>query len=39
MVAVFVTAILGALLLLAWRRDQSTEALGWWGIGYLLGAA
>jgi diguanylate cyclase (GGDEF)-like protein len=39
MVAVFVAAILGALLLLAWRRDQSTDALGWWGIGYLLGGA
>ena len=39
MVAVFVTAILGALLLLAWRRDQSTDALGWWGIGYLFGGA
>ena len=31
LVAVFVTVILGALLLLAWRRDQSTGALGWWG--------
>lgn len=39
MVAVFVTVILGALLLLAWRRDQSTDALGWWGIGYLFGGA
>jgi len=37
MVAVFVTVILGALLLLAWRRDQSTDALGWWGVGYLIG--
>jgi diguanylate cyclase (GGDEF)-like protein len=37
LVAVFVTVILGALLLLAWRRDQSTVALVWWGIGYLLG--
>jgi diguanylate cyclase (GGDEF)-like protein len=36
-VAVFVAAILGALLLLAWRRDQSTDALVWWGSGYLLG--
>jgi diguanylate cyclase (GGDEF)-like protein len=31
--------ILGALLLLAWRRDRSTDALGWWGGGYLLGGA
>jgi diguanylate cyclase (GGDEF)-like protein len=38
-VAVFVAAILGALLLLAWRRDENTNALGWWGAGYLLGGA
>jgi diguanylate cyclase (GGDEF)-like protein len=37
LVAVFITVILGALLLLAWRRDQSTAALGWWGVGYLIG--
>jgi diguanylate cyclase (GGDEF)-like protein len=39
LVAVFVTVILGALLLFAWRRDQSTTALGWWGVGYLIGGA
>lgn len=39
MVAVFVTTILGALLLLAWRRDQNSNALVWWGTSYLLGAA
>ena len=37
LVALFVTVILGGLLLLAWRRDQSTSALGWWGCGYLIG--
>ncbi len=37
LVAVFVTVILGALLLLAWRRGQSTDALVWWGTGYLIG--
>jgi diguanylate cyclase (GGDEF)-like protein len=37
LVAVFVTVILGALLLFAWRRDQSTDALAWWGAGYLVG--
>ena len=37
LVAVFVTVILGALLLLAGRRDQSTDALAWWGTGYLIG--
>jgi diguanylate cyclase (GGDEF)-like protein len=39
MVAVFVTTILGALLLFAWRRDQRTYALLWWGTSFLLGAA
>ncbi|TMJ04513.1 MAG: GGDEF domain-containing protein [Alphaproteobacteria bacterium] len=37
-VAVFVTTILGALLLFAWRREQNSSALLWWGSGYLLGA-
>ena len=37
LVALFVTVILGGLLLLAWRRDQSTSALGWWGCGYVIG--
>jgi diguanylate cyclase (GGDEF)-like protein len=35
-VAVFVTAILGVLLIFAWRRDQGTDALLSWGVGYLL---
>jgi diguanylate cyclase (GGDEF)-like protein len=39
LIAVCITAILGALMLLAWRRDQSTAALGWWGFGYLIGGA
>ncbi len=37
LVALFVTVILGGLLLLAWRRDRSTHALGWWGSGYVIG--
>jgi diguanylate cyclase (GGDEF)-like protein len=37
-VAVFVTAILGGLLLFAWRRDQNSDALVWWGSGYLVGS-
>jgi diguanylate cyclase (GGDEF)-like protein len=37
-VAVFVTTILGVLLLLAWRREQGSNALLWWGSGYLAGA-
>jgi diguanylate cyclase (GGDEF)-like protein len=38
MVAVFVTAILGLLLILAWRSEQNSYALLWWGASYLLGA-
>jgi len=37
-IAVFVTAILGVLLMLAWRREQNSNALLLWGVGYLLGA-
>ena len=37
-IAVFVTAILGVLLMLAWRREQDSNALLLWGVGYLLGA-
>jgi diguanylate cyclase (GGDEF)-like protein len=39
LVAVFITVILGALLLLAWRHDRGTAALAWWGVGYLVGGA
>ena len=35
-VAVFVTAILGVLLIFACRREQGTNALLSWGVGYLL---
>ena len=38
MVAVFVTTILGLLLMFAWRREQNSLALRWWGTSYLLGA-
>jgi|tagenome__1003787_1003787.scaffolds.fasta_scaffold20738886_1 diguanylate cyclase (GGDEF)-like protein len=37
-IAVFVTAILGVLLMLAWRPEQNSSALMLWGAGYLLGA-
>jgi hypothetical protein len=37
-IAVLVTAILGVLLMLAWRREQDSRALLLWGFGYLLGA-
>jgi len=32
-----VTALLGMLLLVAWRHDR-VPALGWWGAAYLVGA-
>jgi diguanylate cyclase (GGDEF)-like protein len=35
-IAVFVTAILGVLLIFACRREQGTNALLSWGVGYLL---
>jgi diguanylate cyclase (GGDEF)-like protein len=38
LVATFVAAMLGALLLFFWRQEK-IEALGWWGAAYLLGAA
>jgi len=37
-IAVFVTAILGVLLMLAWRREQNSSALLWWGAAYVLAA-
>jgi diguanylate cyclase (GGDEF)-like protein len=39
LVAVFITVILGGLLLFSWRHDRSTAALAWWGAGYLVGGA
>lgn len=36
-VSIFVTAVLGLLLIFAWIQDRSIQALGWWGIAYLLG--
>ena len=38
LVATFVAAMLGALLMFFWRQEK-IEALGWWGAAYLLGAA
>jgi diguanylate cyclase (GGDEF)-like protein len=35
-VSIFVTAILGLLLLLAWVQDRSIQALAWWGAAYLI---
>jgi diguanylate cyclase (GGDEF)-like protein len=35
-VAVFVTAVLGVLLIFAWRREPGASALVSWGIGYLF---
>jgi len=36
-VTIFVTAVLGLLLIFAWIQDRSIQALGWWGAAYLLG--
>ncbi len=36
-VSIFVTAVLGLLLIFAWIQDRSIQALGWWGVAYLLG--
>ncbi len=35
-VSIFVMAILGLLLLLAWVQDRSIQALAWWGAAYLI---
>lgn len=36
-VSIFITVVLGLLLLFAWIQDPSIQALGWWGAAYLLG--
>jgi diguanylate cyclase (GGDEF)-like protein len=38
LVATFIAAMLGGLLLFFWRQEK-ISALGWWGAAYLLGAA
>ncbi len=35
-VSIFVTAILGLLLLFVWVQDRSIQALAWWGVAYLV---
>src|SRR6478609_9246381 len=37
-IAVFVTATLGILLMLAWRREQGSNALLLWGAAYVIAA-
>src|SRR6478609_5044154 len=37
-IAVFVTATLGILLMLAWRREQNSSALLLWGAAYMTAA-
>jgi hypothetical protein len=37
-VSIFVTTILGLVLLLAWARDRSIRALAWWGVACLIGS-
>ena len=38
-VSLFVTTILGLLLIFAWIQDPSIQALAWWGAAYLLGGS
>ena len=35
-VSIFVTTILGLLLLFVWVQDRSIQALAWWGSAYLI---
>lgn len=35
-VSIFVTTILGLLLLFVWVQDRSIQALAWWGAAYLI---
>src|SRR5262249_57532576 len=35
-VSIFVSAILGLLLLFVWVQDRSIQALAWWGAAYLI---
>jgi diguanylate cyclase (GGDEF)-like protein len=35
-VSIFVSAILGLLLLFVWVQDRSIQALAWWGAAYLV---
>jgi len=35
-VSIFVTVILGLLLLFVWVQDRSIQALAWWGSAYLI---
>jgi len=39
LVAIFLTATAGALLLFAWVQNRREPALALWGIGYLFGSA
>jgi diguanylate cyclase (GGDEF)-like protein len=37
-VTIFVTTLLGGLLLFSWRQSRRIGALAWWGSGFLLAA-
>jgi diguanylate cyclase (GGDEF)-like protein len=37
-VTVFVTTLLGGLLLFSWSQNRRMGALSWWGAGFLMGA-
>ena len=38
-VGICVVALLGLLLLFAWRQQRNVPALAWWGSAYLIGAS
>lgn len=38
LVAVFVTALVGLLLVFSWWQNRSVEALAWWGASYVVAA-
>ena len=38
-VTVFVTTLLGGLLLFAWSQNRRIGALSWWGTGFLIASA
>jgi len=38
-VAIFIAALLGLFLIVAWLQQRSVRALAWWGAAYLIGAS
>lgn len=38
-VMVWIIALLGLFLILAWLQQRDVRALSWWGAAYLIGAS